>query len=121
MSNSLFTIEPRPMGGIWIFDDESRNVYNEALVGGVPELINFVLAKKGIDGSDGFVLVFAAIPFPNHDICLEHVSGGVGCGDTYMHSDTGMTGWLCPCLLKYFPEAPEKIYAMAMPKKVEAN
>jgi hypothetical protein len=38
-------------------------------------------------------------------------------GNTYYVRDLNVEGWLCPALYRYFPTAPETIYAAFQPLK----
>ena len=59
---------------------------------------------------NGFTLLFSSSPFPGYQLELEWVEKELG-GNWYKSEALGMGGWLCPALIKYFNEAPERIYA----------
>ena len=111
MANSIFTISPYMCYGTWVFDDEHRGLQREALVSGIPEMLNDLLHKQGIDAlNEKFSLVFSEFKFPDFQVVLSH-DGNDGYGDWYLDESTGMRGWLCPALRLYFPDkAPESLY-----------
>ena len=54
-----------------------------------------------------FRLIFSAGPFPGYTAKLEWRRTEFE-GNWYYSSQYDMEGWLCPALLKYFPEAPKQ-------------
>lgn len=119
--NSLMTIHPYKDNGIWMFDDESVGLKREALVAGVPEILEELCSAKGIEGylnpTRGFTLIFSGVPFPGHDLEAKWVREGDG-GNWYKVNlgSSEMEGWLCPALFKYFNEAPKSLYIQALQK-----
>jgi hypothetical protein len=108
--NTLYAISPYLAGGQWQFDDPSRELYGEALVAGIPEIIQKVCKEKGIQNPEkGFSVVFSSKKFPGADCVLQRVRGESG-GNWYKLEGTNMEGWLCPALFKYFENAPSKLY-----------
>lgn len=108
--NAIFVIKPYRWEGMWVFDDERVGLVKEPFVGGADTLIDMAVEKKGIEGADrGFLMVFSAGPFPDADLELTWVREELG-GNVYAWSEAGQEGWLCPALLKYFDEAPVKLY-----------
>jgi hypothetical protein len=106
--NQINVIKPYKWNGLWVFDDEEKGLVKEALVGGMPKLIEMATQQAGIESPEkGFVAIFSKDPFPNGKICLEWVRSEIG-GNVYRWQE--MEGWLCPALLKYFSEPPKKIY-----------
>ena len=72
------------------------------------------LVKDIPNARSGFRLLFSAGPFPGATR-FNRLRGDLG-GTWYCLADDPDTeGWLCPALFKYFPEAPEAIYAKAEP------
>jgi hypothetical protein len=110
--NAINVIKPYLWNGIWVFDDPARGLDKEALLAGMPEIIERVCSQQGItDPQNGFVVIFSDTPFPGHDVVLEHLrSDDEGVGNWYRLKGTEMEGWLCPALLKYFKSPPSKIY-----------
>lgn len=122
-NNSIFIISPYVWNSTWVFDDPAVGLTHEALVEGVPEIIERLTAEKGIKNPEnGFVLYFAKTPFPNYDLEVSWVREELG-GNWYAvdpkawkqqkENDTVMEGWLCPALFHYFEEAPQKMYIRA--------
>ena len=69
----------------------------------------------GIPGSDKSIrLIFSQNPFPRA-IRLDRRKDEDG-GNWYYSEDYKMEGWLCPALFKFFPRAPQHIYAKAEPQ-----
>lgn len=110
-SNFLFMISPYWLHGTWVFDDQAVGLVQEPFVMGIPQIIDDMV-KEIPDAKTGFVLVFAGNPFPSFDREINWVREEMG-GNWYHDEKTGIEGWLCPALFKYFDKAPEKIYAKA--------
>jgi hypothetical protein len=111
--NSIMVIAPYKYLGMWVFDDDAKDLLREPFVGGTDEIIDLLTA--GIEDADkGFRLVFASSPFPDCQFKLiwqrEELSG-----NTYLLEGTEAEGWLCPALLKYFDSAPQTIYFKVEP------
>ena len=108
MNNSIFVIKPYKFQTTWVFDDPAVGLVKEPFVGGADTIID--VATGHIPNADrGFLAVFSASPFHDHQIVLERTREE-GDGTIYRWPEKGMEGWLCPALLRYFPEAPEKLY-----------
>ncbi|HWN64449.1 MAG TPA: DUF6717 family protein [Candidatus Binatus sp.] len=106
--NSLFVIAPYKCEGMWVFDDPAVGLSREPFIAGIDMMIDKVVA--GIPNADkGFRAVFSAAPFPGADFKLEWRREESG-GNWYYSDQFKMEGWLCPALLKYFPNAPREIY-----------
>jgi hypothetical protein len=109
MPNQITVIRPYRWEGMWVFDDPRVGLDKEPFVGGADTIIDLALAEKGIRGvSEGFLLLFSAGPFPGADLELTWLREEMG-GNVYAWRDR--EGWLCPALLRYFPNAPAKLYA----------
>lgn len=103
-------IRPYRWNGVWVFDDPAVGLDKEALVAGVPELIDIATLQAGIaDPEAGFVALFSKDPFPTAQLCLEWTREEAG-GNVYRWPEAGREGWLCPALLRYFDRAPRKLY-----------
>jgi hypothetical protein len=111
MNNILMVIAPYWYQGTWVFDDEDKGLVKEPFVSGVPEMID-VLVQDIPDARKGFRLIFSAGPFPGYQKELAWVREDFN-GNWYRTEDPPMEGWLCPALLKYFGEPPEKIFVKA--------
>lgn len=104
-------INPYRLGSCWVFDDANFNLKAEAFVLGMSEIIDKVLKNKSIkDPEKGFSLIFSALPFPQHDLCMKFSRADI-VGNWYRAESLDMEGWLCPALFHYFKEAPKEIYA----------
>jgi len=114
MANAMMVIHPYRLEGMWVFDDESVGLKREPFVMGVPAMID-ALATTIPGADDGFSLIFSAKPFPGFHEELVWVRGEYE-GNWYRSARFGAEGWLCPALLKYFDEAPERIYVRFEPK-----
>jgi len=143
MSDKQLVLYPYLNGQTWVFDDESKNLKAEAFVCGMSEIMSAVVAKKGIKkAKKGFKLTFSDKPFKGQDVELTWIKPGNlegsftlevdGEQKTYSYCIPGnwyhtgrtfkkkMEGWLCPALLKYFDDAPRKLYCSAekLPKGI---
>lgn len=128
-NNSVTTIHPYVYNGQWVFDDESRGLDKEAFVSGADSIMDMLyLAAQGIEAAfipdeAQFSLRFADTPFKGHKYQFNWVedNGMVYDDDQwnlYTEQTTGISGWLCPALLRFFPDAPEKIYVEATPHMI---
>lgn len=106
--NSLFTIAPyKTKWGMWVFDDPARGLAAEALIAGIDDMLD-IIAK----GDDSLVVIFSDRQFPGWTIHLDRVSADENdVGTIYFCPELKIEGWLCPALFKYFPTAPQTIYA----------
>ncbi len=96
--NQIFTIKPYQWHETWVFDDPGRGLIREALVAGVPELIEKATQLAGIVNPEyGFLVLFSSAPFPGGNIRLQWVRTEAFGGNTYTWE--GQEGWLCPALL----------------------
>ncbi len=108
----MFVIQPYWHAGTWVFDDERVGLDKEPFVAGVPEIIDQAIKKAGLSKTKlkkGFRLLFSHLPFPDHQIKLEHESEEGG-GNWYNENQLELRGWLCPALFKYFAKAPKELY-----------
>lgn len=113
--SQIKVIRPYKWQGIWVFDDPAVGLDKEALVSGMPELIEMATAKAGIrEAEKGFVALFSKDPFPTAQLYLEHVREEYG-GNVYRWPQMGREGWLCPALFRYFDRAPERLYIEVRP------
>ena len=106
--NSLFTIHPYKHSGLWVFDDPAVGLEREPFVSGADTIIDR-FAENIPDAESGFNVIFSAVGFPGHDaefVWLREEAGG----NWYRLAEPAMDGWLCPALLKYFDEAPRRLY-----------
>lgn len=113
MTNQLHVIAPYWCDKTltWVFDDASVGLRREPFVCGVPAMIDHLVSDIPT-AAKGFRLTFSSEPFPRHDrvLTLEALEMG---GGWYFDAATGMRGWLCPALLKYYRSPPHSIYLKA--------
>lgn len=109
--NAILVIAPYRYNGTWVFDDERAGLVREPFVGGVPEMIDLLVADIP-NAADGFRLTFSARPFPDYEKKLTWLRGDMG-GNYYRLDDPPMEGWLCPALFRYYDRAPPELYVKA--------
>lgn len=107
--NAISVIYPYKHEGLWVFDDEKAGLIKEPFVAGADTVIDLALEAKGIDGDNGFRLMFSAGEFPGYDYRFTWIREGDG-GNWYQSEDFEREGWLCPALFKYFDRAPMTLY-----------
>lgn len=111
INNAIFSITPYYHSGMWVFDDDRVNLVKEPFVAGIPEIIEYYLAKENIDGKKGFVAIFSDTPMPDYTSILNIFDREkTQTGAWYRDEVTKMEGWLCPALLLYYKTPPENIY-----------
>jgi len=111
--NSIQVIHPYKYHNVWVFDDDSKGLEREPFVAGADKIIDELIHRSRIrDAKYGFTLLFSDKPFPPRTIELEWIKEENN-GNWYHCPQFGMDGWLCPALLKYFNEAPSKLYMFA--------
>ncbi|MGH7143103.1 MAG: DUF6717 family protein [Planctomycetota bacterium] len=108
MGNSLLAIKPYKWEGLWVFDDPTVGLVREPFVADADTMIDLATAPLP-NAAQGFVAVFSATPFPGAEIVLEWVREEQS-GNVYRWPDRNLEGWFCPALLKYFPQAPQRMY-----------
>lgn len=97
-----------------MFDDPAVGLTKEPFIAGIDTMIDQATTNIP-NASRGFRAVFSAAPFPGAQFKLEWRRGESG-GNWYYNPEFQMEGWLCPALLKYFPNPPQEIYVKAEPK-----
>lgn len=114
MSNSLHTIKPYWYNELWVFDDAAYSLVKEPFVFGSTEIISAIAEHAGVSSPKaGFRLIFSHKPIPGNAVKLVRGAAESG-GYWYRCEAVGLTGWLCPATLHYFPDGhPEEIYAVA--------
>ncbi|MFM7195900.1 MAG: hypothetical protein ACKOYP_14115, partial [Bacteroidota bacterium] len=61
-SNSLLTIRPYYLDGLWVFDDQRVGLVEEPFVSGADDLIDHLLSQKGLRKKalkQGFTAIFS--------------------------------------------------------------
>ena len=111
--NSILVIHPYKYHDEWVFDDDRVGLVREPFVGGADTIIDRMVEQIP-DADKGITIVFSAQPFPGaqHEFTWRREESG---GNWYYSAKYDMEGWLCPALFKYFPKAPERIYAQVKP------
>jgi hypothetical protein len=98
----------------WVFDDAEKELAKEGLVAGIDVILDKVCSTYGLNPLDGFDVLFSDTEITDADVILEKVLEINGqpevFGTDYIDQQTEIRGWLCPNLLKYFSNPPEKIY-----------
>jgi len=112
--NAINVIAPYKYEGMWVFDDARVGLLQEPFVSGADTMIDQVVSSLP-DPDAGFLMTFSAHPFPGFMAKLVWVRAEFG-GNWYRWEESGMEGWLCPALFKYFETAPAEIFV-----KVEAR
>jgi hypothetical protein len=110
---------------IWVFDDDMRGLLREPFVGEANTMLDYAAEK--LHAKNRLILFFAdgrhrlSLDWLYHNIVaeLELKHGGDAVGSTYdaMFGDGKRFTdvWLCPALLEYFDEPPERIAATVTP------
>jgi len=70
MANQMMVIRPYRQHGTGVFDDPARDLVQEPFVGGVPEIIDEMVADIK-NANDGFRMLFSADPFPGYQLCAN--------------------------------------------------
>lgn len=90
----------------WVFDDKDKGLEKEALIEGIDLLLD-----RASPDRKPLSVAFSNKSFGRcYDHILDFVTGDRIKGCIYMDRTTGLNGWLCPSLFKYFDEAPKTIY-----------
>ena len=106
--NTINVIAPYKHLEMWVFDDPRVGLLQEPFVSGADILVDRAVAD--IPGAErGFVLLFAAQPFPGYDIHLTWRRAEMD-GNWYYSDRFNLEGWLCPALFKYFGAAPRDLF-----------
>lgn len=115
-NNSIFIIDPYWDDITWVFDDDRVGLTREPFVAGIPDMINYMV-REIPDADKGFRLFFSTSKYPGYTYSLSW-TGSEYDGNWYqMDEEPFLSGWLCPALLLYFPEPPEKLFVSAEPLK----
>jgi hypothetical protein len=104
-NNTVNVLHPyRTEQGIWCFDDEDLDIVGEPFVGDINKMIDMYA-----NGRKEIIAYISSRPVHKQTLSLskkEELGEGM-----YQLDGTEIIGWLCPCLLQYFPDYPENIYA----------
>jgi hypothetical protein len=117
MANSLFSLHAYLKEGIWMFDDESRNIKEEPFVAGADIMFDIMSGREADPTIESCSIVFGATPIPDHDIHVTLFDEDGHDGHFYLVEKfkqfpdmKGFTFWLCPALLQFFEIAPTDIF-----------
>jgi hypothetical protein len=115
----MLTLYPYLLRDTWVFDDERTHLHQEAFVLGATEALSRLVEINEIPGaSRGFSLTFSGDAFDGQNAELEWLRADPsGTGNWYATILAGerFELWLCPALLCYFDEAPQRIYLRVEP------
>ncbi|HEY8899060.1 MAG TPA: hypothetical protein VIM61_01405 [Chthoniobacterales bacterium] len=98
--------------GLWCFDRHDLGLERELFVGGMTELIDAVIAEKPFPVPNP-VLLFGGEFNPSTRLTLiwkESRAQEDGEWNRYHCREMDKDGWLGPCLLRFFPEAPQYLH-----------
>ena len=112
----MMTLKIYKNQGIWMFDDESKNIEKEPFVGGFSELIDFILKEKGVwAGSHrGIDIEFSLEKEAQDMVEITKVEDMDNDWALYQYND--MQGTLCPVTLQYLGKHPESFFIRPMKK-----
>lgn len=108
MQNAVYAIRPYRWQNQWVFDDERVDLVQEPFVMGIPQIIDRAVAHL-YQPEHGFTVYFNHTGLPGATLILKKLNEDAG-GNWYQCCETGMKGWLCPALYKYYPTAPDILY-----------
>lgn len=104
VGNTVNILHPyRTKGGIWCFDDDDLDIVAEPFIGKINEMIDMYA-----DGKEGITVYISSSPIYEQTLSLskkEELGEGM-----YQLDGTEIVGWLCSCLLNYFPDYVSNIY-----------
>jgi hypothetical protein len=113
--NKIRTLTIRPVGNpedpLWEFDDTELDIVSEPFVAGAEKAITKMARKKGKDITKPLTLIFSDEWFPGYHRSFRKLDTTPPSGTDYLCFETNEPAWLCNCLFKYYPFAPEEIYA----------
>lgn len=107
----MLVIFPYQFAENWVFDDQNVGLVKEMFVGGIPEIIDVLVADIP-DAAISFKMLFSAQPFPQYQAELSWLREECG-GNWYEWRERQMQGWLGPTLCRYFEVVPDKLYCKA--------
>ena len=111
--NSIYRVLVRVVDGLWVYDDSKFGVREQPFVSGM-DLILERMVEQVEKVEDRLNLVFASIPFPGSEFCLEFVREETE-GFVYRWEEKKLQGWLSPSLRNYFTNPPPHIYLQILP------
>ena len=101
---AIFSVLIHKMGNEWFMDDVTKEIVNEPLICGMPEIIEHIVGRD----IHCFAATFSNTTSEDQQVLLrrEPENGGYW----YELKGASMRGWLCPVLFRYFDEAPLNLY-----------
>jgi hypothetical protein len=122
--NSLITVSPYYLNGLWVFDDPNIGLVKEPFVAGADDLIEFVLDKNNLleeAKKNGFNFIVSNHEFPGANVgLLLFTKFGYGGTfyevhenskyNTFKNKEGNNDVWLCPALNLYYSDSPNKLY-----------
>lgn len=117
IDNAIYTMRVYRDHGSWVFDNPAVGLYKEPFVAGADEIFDAIVKERGVLDPDKsrVDIVFSDQQFPSWQLMAEHQGNSMG-GDDYSVIATDYETledhdfWLCPALLKYYSDPPERIY-----------
>jgi len=95
----------------WVFDDPSKNIWQEAFVNGADTLIDIIIGKYS--SNNNYVLLFSDKPFQDSvKIYLNrHQDKDPKTNGTHWtQKNLNRQLWLCPTLFDYYETTPQNLY-----------
>jgi hypothetical protein len=113
--NSIHTLHIRPKGSIYVFSDPRFDLVDEPFVLAANTSIAHLALHFGLSPRHDFLMLASSQPFPSalHYSFIRKDMGGFVYLDK-AHLKDGLTFWLCPALLHYFPAPPPVLYVSAV-------
>lgn len=93
----------RTKNGVWCFNDEDLGIIAEPFVGEINTMIDMYAR-----GKEELTVYISKEEIPNCTLSLTKLESEFK--GMYTLNGTDIEGWLCPCLLNYFPEYVQNIY-----------
>jgi hypothetical protein len=113
MQNAVYAIRPYRYQNTWVFDDACVGFVKEPFVMGIPEIIDQAVQHLP-NPQEGFTVLFNDTGLPQPDLVLNKLNEDAG-GNWYTWAHTGLKGWLCPALYKYYAAASGTLYIKIQP------
>lgn len=114
MANQIRVIHPYWDEGSLVFDDPAVGLRKEPFVAGADDVLRLLASRVSGECGEKFTLLFSDGPFPGHQTVIRRLREEYG-GNWYEVEGSGLEGWLCPALFRYFETAPERIYLEIKP------
>jgi len=124
--NSIYTMRVYRHESAWVFDHYGLGLIKEPFVAGADEIFDEIAHLRAVDPSRARIdILFSDAQFPGWQILAEHLGPSMGGDDYHIISSEFETldtheFWLCPALLKYFADAPNKIFMKVTNVSTEA-